>query len=104
MPRVCWEVGGLHYISTYLWKYDAVFPPAQETRGRTCICIYADTVMLLCLHNILPTFSVYVKSATSSSWGISFFAKAKQTLTQDIQPMLFQCWASVPVVGPPLRN
>ena len=45
--------------------------------------------MLLCLYNILPPFSGYVKSATSSSWGISFFARAKQTLTQAIQPMLF---------------
>ena len=28
--------------------------------------------MLLCLYNILPPFSVYVKSATSSSWGYPF--------------------------------
>ena len=37
------------------------------------LCIYGDTVMLLCLYNILPPFSVYVKSTTSSSWGIFFF-------------------------------
>ena len=47
---------------------------------------------------ILPPFSVHVKSATSSSWGYPLFARAKQTLTQDIQPMLFHCWASVAVV------
>ena len=55
-----------------------------------CRPIYADTVMLLCLYNILPPFSVYVKSATSSSWGYPFFARANQTLAQYIQPMLFQ--------------
>ena len=54
------------------------------------ICIYADTVMLLCLYNILPPFCVFVKSATTVHGGYPFFARAKQTLTQDIQPMLFQ--------------
>ena len=74
-------LGGLHHISTDLWKYDAVFPPVQKTQGSTssCICIPGSVSMqiesglLLCLYNILPPISVYVKSETSSSWGISFF-------------------------------
>ena len=53
--------------------------------------------MLLCLYNILPPFSVYVKSTTSSSWVHPFFARAKQTLTQSTNAisMLGQrrrCW------------
>ena len=81
---------GLHHISTDLKKYDAVFLPVQKTQGSTssCICIPGSEsmqiqgyryshVIIICLYNILPTFSVYLKSATSSSWRIFFFARDK---------------------------
>ena len=47
---------------------------------------YNYVFIIFCLH-FLSTW----KARQAFHGGYPFFAKAKQTLTQDIQPMLFQC-------------
>ena len=78
MPRVCWEDCIIFLQICRNTMQSSHLPRKHEVVHHHVaylypeICIYADTAMLLCLHNILAPFSVYVKSTTSSSWGISF--------------------------------
>ena len=64
------------------------------------LCRYSH-VIIMSLH-ILPPFSVYGKSATSSSWGYPFFARAKQTLR--LHKTFNQCCFNVRRASPSLAH
>ena len=112
MPRVCWEdcIIFLQICRNTMLQQSSHLPRKHKVEHHQCICIPGSVSMQIqsCYNYVLIIFCLH----SMSSWkawqavrgGYPFFARAKQTLTQDIQPMLLQCWASVAVVGPSLRN
>ena len=94
-PRVCWEDG---IISLQICRN--TMQSAQKTQGSTssCNCMPGSVGLSMQIQSCYYVFIIFCLHSLST-WkarqavygGYPFFAKAKQTLTRNIQPMLFQC-------------